>query len=59
MGPKIVSWKSKKYDTVFRLRLLPIGGFVNMVGEDEESELDSAFVTKVYLSESALFWQAL
>lgn len=46
MGPKIVSWKSKKYDTVFRLRLLPIGGFVNMVGEDEESELDSAFCNK-------------
>ena len=46
MGPKLVSWKSKKYDTVFRLRLFPIGGFVSMVGEDEESQLDNAFCNK-------------
>ena len=46
MGPKLVSWKSKKYDTVFRLRLFPIGGFVSMVGEEEESECDNAFCNK-------------
>ena len=38
MGPTLFSWKSKKYDTKYGLRLLPIGGFVSMVGEDEESE---------------------
>lgn len=31
MGPKLVSWKGKK--NLFTLRLLPIGGYVNMVGE--------------------------
>lgn len=34
MGPKIVSWKSKKSGTRYSLRLLPIGGFVSMFGED-------------------------
>ena len=43
MGPKIVSWDSKKYDTKYALRLLPIGGFVSMVGEDEDSEDEHAF----------------
>jgi len=43
MGPKLFSWTSKKYSTVYRLRLLPIGGFVSMVGEDEESSENNAF----------------
>lgn len=38
MGPKLLSWKSKKNDTAYSLRALPIGGFVSMAGEDEESE---------------------
>ena len=46
MGPKLFSWKSKKYETVYGLRLLPIGGFVSMVGEDEESVEDNAFCNK-------------
>ena len=43
MGPKLISWKSKKYDTQYALRLLPIGGFVSMVGEDEDSTDERAF----------------
>ena len=46
MGPKILQKKSKKYDTVYSLRLLPIGGYVNMVGEDEESDNENAFYKK-------------
>ncbi len=46
MGPTVFSWHSKKYDTKYGLRLLPIGGFVSMVGEDEESEDSSAFCNK-------------
>jgi len=46
MGPKLFSWKSKKYDTVYGIRALPIGGFVSMVGEDEASDDDSAFCNK-------------
>ena len=38
MGPKLISWKSKKYETVYSLRVFPIGGFVSMAGEDEESD---------------------
>ena len=46
MGPKIFSWKSKKYDTQYALRAFPIGGFVSMVGEDEASEDENAFCNK-------------
>lgn len=46
MGPTLFSWKSKKYDTKYALRLLPIGGFVSMVGEDEDSEDENAFCNK-------------
>ncbi len=46
MGPKLFSWKSKKYETVYGLRLFPIGGFVSMVGEDEDSAEDNAFCNK-------------
>ena len=34
MGPKLFSWKGKKHGTVYALRLFPIGGFVNMLGEN-------------------------
>ena len=46
MGPKIVSWTSKKYGTRYALRLLPFGGFVSMEGEDEESDSQNAFCNK-------------
>ena len=46
MGPKIFSWNSKKYETRYALRLLPIGGFVSMEGEDEDSEDENAFCNK-------------
>ncbi|MBQ9773486.1 MAG: RIP metalloprotease RseP [Clostridia bacterium] len=34
MGPRLFSWKGKKSGTVYALRLFPIGGFVNMLGEN-------------------------
>lgn len=46
MGPTVFSWKSKKYDTKYALRLLPIGGFVSMAGEDGECEDENAFNKK-------------
>ncbi len=36
MGPKLISKTSKKTGIAYSLRLLPIGGFVMMAGEDEE-----------------------
>ena len=46
MGPKIFSWTSKKTAIVYSLRALPIGGYVSMAGEDEESDNPNAFDKK-------------
>lgn len=43
MGPKIFSRVAKKSGIRYSLRLLPIGGFVSMVGEDEDSPAENAF----------------
>ncbi len=45
MGPKILSKKGKD-GVVYSLRALPIGGYVAMVGETEESEDPNAFNRK-------------
>ena len=42
MGPLIAKWKSKK-GTQFSLRLLPIGGYCQFYGEDEEKPDPRAF----------------
>lgn len=42
MGPKVISFK--KGETIYTIRLLPIGGFVRMAGEDPETiELKPGF----------------
>ncbi|MBR4072272.1 MAG: site-2 protease family protein [Clostridia bacterium] len=46
MGPKILSKKSQKSGIAYSLRLFPIGGFVSMEGEDEESDDPNAFNKK-------------
>ena len=46
MGPKLVSKKSKKTGIVYSLRALPIGGFVSMVGEDEENDREDSLNKK-------------
>jgi regulator of sigma E protease len=46
MGPKIYSRVSNKTGIRYSIRLFPVGGFVSMVGEDEESEADDAFGKK-------------
>lgn len=46
MGPKLFSWTSKKHGTQHSLRLLPIGGYVSMEGEDDDSEDENAFCNK-------------
>lgn len=46
MGPKIVSWTSKKTGILYSIRALPIGGFVSMEGEDGEAEDENAFYKK-------------
>ena len=44
MGPAI--FKFRKGETKYSLRLLPIGGYVSMEGEDEESDSDRAFLAE-------------
>ena len=44
MGPAI--WKKQKGETEYSLRLLPIGGFCAMEGEDGDSEDERAFFKK-------------
>ncbi|MEG2672217.1 MAG: RIP metalloprotease RseP [Ruthenibacterium sp.] len=41
MGPTLFRWT--KNETVYALRLFPIGGFVSMEGEDEESDNAGSF----------------
>lgn len=36
-GPKLLGWKSKKHETEFSLRLIPMGGFCAFYGEDDVS----------------------
>ncbi len=40
-GPTI--WKSKNTQTKYALRLIPLGGFVSMEGEDKRSEKEGSF----------------
>jgi regulator of sigma E protease len=40
MGPKVYSYQSKKSETAYSVRLLPIGGFVAMAGEPGEEGMD-------------------
>ncbi len=44
MGPKIFSYQGQ--ETLYSLRVLPIGGYVRMEGEDEESDKDGSFSKK-------------
>ena len=43
MGPKLISWGKK--ETRYSLRLIPMGGFVRLEGEDESSQ-DPGSLTK-------------
>jgi len=52
MGPAI--FKFKKGETQYALRLLPIGGFCSMEGEDEDSSDDRAFVNKPVIKRIAI-----
>ena len=46
MGPRLVWYTSKKTNITYSLRMIPIGGFVAMVGEDGESSDPNSFDKK-------------
>jgi regulator of sigma E protease len=37
-GPRLLKWKSKKHETQFFLRAIPLGGYCAFYGEDDTSE---------------------
>jgi len=40
MGPRIIKWKRKNDETEYSIRLFPIGGFVQMAGEEIDDDSD-------------------
>ena len=46
MGPKLLSRTSEKTGIAYSLRAFPIGGFVSMEGEDDESPDENSFRAK-------------
>ena len=46
MGPKVISKRSKKTGIAYSLRAFPVGGYVAMAGEDEDSKDPDAFCNK-------------
>ena len=48
MGPKLFQRVSKKTGIAYSLRALPIGGYVSMVGEDEDTDDPNALNRKPY-----------
>lgn len=46
MGPKLLWYDSKKTGIRYTIAALPLGGFVSMAGEDEESDDPNAFDKK-------------
>ena len=45
-GPELLSYESKKTGIKYKLAAFPLGGFVAMVGEDEETDDPNAFNKK-------------
>lgn len=46
MGPRIGGWTSKRSKIKYSIRALPFGGYVSMLGEDEESDDERSFSKK-------------
>ena len=58
MGPKLFSFKRKNDETAYSIRLLPIGGFVQMAGEeisvDENVPLEKHMYKKTWLQRASI-----
>ena len=62
MGPKIIGWKSKKYETDFSIRAVPLGGFCAFYGEDDtkgESQDDPRAFPKQNVWKLSRDWQQM
>ena len=54
MGPKIYS--KQKGETKYSIRLLPLGGYVSMEGEDGESDDSNSFGKKTLLQRASIIF---
>ena len=54
MGPKIYS--KTKNNTMYSIRLLPLGGYVSMEGEDGETNDPNAFGKKTLLQRASILF---
>ena len=54
MGPKLLHYKKKGGETEYCLRLIPIGGFVSLAGEDAD---DNSKIPKERMLYSKPVWQ--
>ena len=54
MGPKIIG--IKKNETEYTVRILPLGGFVRMEGEDEKSNDPNSFSSKTILQRISIIF---
>lgn len=52
MGP--ILFKKERNKTMYSLRLLPVGGFVQMEGEDEAVDAEGSFSSKPFLTKIAV-----
>src|SRR5215472_16106040 len=51
-GPKL--WVRKRGETEYTLRAIPLGGYVKMVGEDSEEEVQAADLERSFAQKSLL-----
>lgn len=56
MGPKIFGWKSKKGETDYSIRAIPIGGYCSLAGENLDSD-DQAKIPEDRRLQSKKPWQ--
>ena len=54
MGPKL--YGKEKNGTLYSIRALPIGGYVSMEGEDEESNKPGSFSEKSILQRASVIF---
>ena len=54
MGPRLYKWNRKNDETEYSIRLFPIGGYVQMAGEDNEDdeklpkEMQKEYITRIF-----------
>lgn len=59
MGPRLFKWKRKNDETEYSIRLLPIGGYVQLAGEDVSNDEKSSIPKNMRLQEKSFIQNLL